>query len=99
MAGRATGGVGLLLGTIALRAGLDAWAERATGVARPLWHYLPLALLKDLLLAAAWPLPFFSSTVSWRANRLRITRRSRLVQLGGSAPVEPAPAAEQPLPA
>jgi len=90
-------GVALLLGTTAARAGLDAWAERTAGMARPLWHYLPLALLKDVLLAAAWPVPFFSSTVTWRTNRLRITRRSRLVALDGGAAVEPRLAAERPL--
>jgi ceramide glucosyltransferase len=91
-------GVVLVLGTIAARAGLDAWAERVTGVVRPVWHYLPLVALRDLLLAAAWPVPFLNSTVSWRANRLRITRRSRLVPLDASDLAESAPA-EQALPA
>jgi ceramide glucosyltransferase len=92
-------GLLLILGTIAAKACLDAWAERAAGVARPAWHYPALGVLKDLLLAVAWPVPFLNSAVSWRGNRLRITRRSRLVPLGGVVAVEPVGAAEQPLPA
>jgi ceramide glucosyltransferase len=91
-------GVLLLFGTIVARACLDAWAERATGVARPIWRYLPLVVLKDLLVAVVWPVPFLDSTVSWRANRLRVTRRTRLVALDAAGPAEPA-RASQPAPA
>jgi len=92
-------GLVLVFGTIAAKACLDAWVERTTGAARRGWHYLPLGVVKDLLLAAAWPVPFLGSTVSWRGNRLRITRRSRLVPADGGGAVETGPAAEQPLPA
>jgi ceramide glucosyltransferase len=58
---------------------LDAVAERALGVDRPLVVYPFLTFFKDLLTGCAWVVPFFSTSVTWRGNRLRIGPRTRLV--------------------
>ena len=60
---------------------LAASAERRAGVRRPLVHYPPLELLRALLTAAAWFVPFFSSTVSWRGDRLKVGPRTRLARI------------------
>lgn len=66
------GGVWLIASAIA------ASAERRAGVRRALILYPPLELARSLLAAAAWFVPFFSSTVSWRGDRLKIGPRTRL---------------------
>jgi ceramide glucosyltransferase len=53
--------------------------ERRLGVRRPLAHYPPLVLLRSLLAAVLWLVPFASSSLVWRGRRLRIGYRTLLV--------------------
>jgi ceramide glucosyltransferase len=57
-----------------------ASAERKAGVRRMLLFYPPLELLRGILTAVVWFVPFFSSTVSWRGDRLTIGPRTRLAR-------------------
>jgi ceramide glucosyltransferase len=54
-------------------------SERLLGVHRPLHHYPPMVILRGLLVAALWPVPFFSSKVVWRSRSFRIGARTLLV--------------------
>ncbi|HVN74826.1 MAG TPA: ceramide glucosyltransferase [Thermoanaerobaculaceae bacterium] len=63
---------------LAVKAAVNASAERAAGVKRPLALYPALTLLKDLLVGAAWAVPFASSTVAWRGRRFHIGHRTAL---------------------
>lgn len=45
------------------------------------WYHCLLAPFKDLLIFILWFVPFFSRRVSWRGNRFRIGRRTRLLPL------------------
>jgi len=54
-------------------------SERALDVRRPAWHYPALELLRGLAVSALWPVPWVSSSVSWRGNRRRIGPRTRFV--------------------
>lgn len=73
-------GAAALLGlTVALLAAAAAAGERRLGVRRPLLHYPPLAVLRALLVAVLWPLPFVSSTVHWRGRSFRIGSRTLLL--------------------
>jgi ceramide glucosyltransferase len=54
-------------------------AERRLGVRRSLFLYPMLVLVRALAVAAMWPVPLVSSSVSWRGRRFRITERTRLV--------------------
>jgi ceramide glucosyltransferase len=58
---------------------LDAVVERAVGVHRPLAVYPFLTFFKDTLIGCAWIVPFFSTSVTWRGNRLRIGPRTWLI--------------------
>jgi ceramide glucosyltransferase len=64
---------------------LTAWtmaSERLLGV-RTNRSLLPLAVVaRALAVAALWPVPFLSSTVEWRGRRLRIGRRTLLMDAG-----------------
>lgn len=77
-AGAAPLGLGLALAAWLARAALDAAAERALGVRRPLASYLPLALACEGLVALIWFAPFVRPTVTWRGNRFRIGPRTAL---------------------
>ena len=48
------------------------------GLSRPAWTYLFLELLLSTLRGVLWFFPFFSSTVVWRGNVLRLRERSRI---------------------
>jgi ceramide glucosyltransferase len=76
----------LLAAALVVKSGLDALAEHAIGVPRPLLHYPALTFAKDLLVGVAWLVPFFSTTVSWRGNRLRVGPRTLLVPLPTRTP-------------
>ena len=65
---------------------LDAMTERAIGVVRPLYRYPALTLAKDLLVGVVWLVPFFSTVVVWRGNRLRVGPRTLLVPVEVAAP-------------
>jgi ceramide glucosyltransferase len=72
--------MGIVFGAVWLAASaIAASAERRVGVRRPLWLYPPLELLRGILTAAVWFVPFISGTVNWRGDRLRVGPRTRLV--------------------
>ena len=68
----------LAVAVLAGKSALDAAAERAAGVRRPLVLYPALTLVKDLLVGTVWAVPFVSSTVAWRGHRFRIGPRTLL---------------------
>ena len=71
--------MGMVAGSIWMCASGIAWsAERKAGVRRLPFVYPPLELLRGILTAVVWFVPFFSSTVSWRGDRLKIGPRTRL---------------------
>lgn len=77
-------GVGFLASLAAMS--VMAWsAERRLGARRPAWAYPPLELLRSLMVALLWPVPFFSSRVVWRGHRLRIGARTFLEPLDGAS--------------
>ncbi len=57
--------------------------ERSLGIRRPPLLYPPLVVLRSLLAAVLWPVPFFSSRVVWRGRRFRIAARTLLVPDAG----------------
>jgi ceramide glucosyltransferase len=65
---------GILLAASAIAAS----AERRSGVKRPLLFYPALELLRGILAAVAWFVPFVSGTVTWRGDKLRVGPRTRL---------------------
>lgn len=69
----------LLAATVAARAAIDAVAERAAGVRRPLAVYPLLSAARDLVVGAAWAVPFVSSSVNWRGRTFTIGPRTLLV--------------------
>ena len=74
-----TAAMGAIAGSIFVAAcAVAISAERRIGIRRPLFHYPVLELLRGILTAAVWFVPFFSSTVSWRGDRLRVGPRTRL---------------------
>jgi ceramide glucosyltransferase len=60
-------------------------SERRAGVRRAPWLYPPLELLRSLLTTAGWFVPFFSSTVSWRGDKLKVGPRTRLEKINTPA--------------
>jgi ceramide glucosyltransferase len=77
----------LAVAVLAVKSSLDAAAERAAGVRRPLVLYPVLTLVKDLVIGAVWVVPFASSTVAWRGNRFRIGPRTVLSRDGAEPEV------------
>lgn len=71
---------GILLAASAIAAS----AERRAGVRRPLVAYPALELLRSVLTAVVWFVPFLSGTVTWRGDKLRIGPRTRLVHIPGA---------------
>jgi ceramide glucosyltransferase len=69
---------------------LDVAAERALGVRRPLALYPLLTLAREVLVGATWAVPWFTASVRWRGNTLRVGPRTLLVPLRVAA----TPAAE-----
>lgn len=65
--------------TLAVVSLLDAKTERSMGIRRPLAFYPLLELALALLKGVLWPVPFFSRTMVWRSNVIRIGRRSEIV--------------------
>src|SRR6185503_14680604 len=77
-----TGPMAVVAGSIWMCASGIAWsAERKAGVRRSLIAYPPLELLRGILTAVVWFVPFFSSTVSWRGDKLKIGPRTRLEKI------------------
>jgi ceramide glucosyltransferase len=80
------------------RIALDAAAERAAGLRRPLARLALLAPLRDLLAGALWPLAFLGDAVTWRGNRIRIGPRTRILPADPAPAVPAAPARPAPAP-
>jgi ceramide glucosyltransferase len=57
---------------------LNASTDRLLGLKHPAWTYPLLELLLSSLRGVLWVVPFFSSTVAWRGNVLKLTARSRI---------------------
>ena len=53
-------------------------SERLLGVRRQIFHYPFLVILRSLLVAAVWPVPFVSDTVEWRGREFHIGPRTLL---------------------
>ena len=53
-------------------------AERSSSVMRHPAAYIGLELVRGLTMLVLWPVPFFSTTVSWRGNALRVGKRTLL---------------------
>jgi ceramide glucosyltransferase len=75
----------LAAGVLVVKSAVDATAERAAGVRRPLLLYPALALVKDLLIGAVWAVPFASATVTWRGHLFRIGPRTLLRRDGAES--------------
>ncbi len=69
----------LLAAAVVARAAVDAVAERAAGVRRPLLVYPMLSAARDLIVGLVWAVPFVSSTVAWRGQTYAIGARTLLV--------------------
>lgn len=75
-------GTAILAATTLILVSAVAWTlERRLGVHRRTLAYPGLELLRALLVAALWPVPFVSSQVDWRGHRFRIGRRTLLEPL------------------
>ncbi|HXX94379.1 MAG TPA: glycosyltransferase, partial [Planctomycetota bacterium] len=80
---------GAVLATTAL---LDAAAERALGVRRPIFLYPVLELALSLARGIFWFVPLFSRTLVWRSNLIRIGPRSLIeIKEKAEASLEPEP--------
>jgi ceramide glucosyltransferase len=64
--------------TLAAVSVMNASTDRALGLRRSAWIYPLLELLLAGLRGVLWFVPFFSHTVSWRGNVLRLSARSRI---------------------
>jgi hypothetical protein len=53
-------------------------ADRLLGVRGPLLTRPLIEIGRAALLAVLWPVPYVSSSVTWRGRRYRIGRRTRL---------------------
>ena len=58
--------------------GLALASERRLGVRRSPLVYPALEVVRELVVAALWVVPFLSSSVHWRGRRLQIGERTRL---------------------
>ncbi len=70
--------VALVLSALCVKSGLDAAAERAAGIARPLVAYPFLTLAKDLLTGLVWVAPFVTTRLTWRGRSFDIGARTLL---------------------
>lgn len=68
--------VGVAAGITALRVAIDMAVARLLG-ARPGGNALWMLPLKELIIGAIWPAPFFTSRVNWRGNIIKVGRMSR----------------------
>jgi ceramide glucosyltransferase len=81
-------GLGALLAVVAAKSALDLASERAAGVLRSPLAYPLIVTAKDMMLGFTWIIPWFSSHVAWRGNRLHIGRRTVLEPVGDARWVE-----------
>jgi ceramide glucosyltransferase len=58
--------------------GVALASERLLGVRRQILHYPFLVIFRSLLVAAVWPVPFFSNSVEWRGREYHIGPRTLL---------------------
>ncbi len=68
----------LVLSALLIKSTLDAAAERAARIGRPLLTYPLLTLAKDLLTGLAWMAPFLSTRLTWRGHHFDIGARTLL---------------------
>jgi ceramide glucosyltransferase len=68
----------LAAATVVLLSVVAFESERALGVRRRAVVYPPLEILRGLAVGALWPVPFVSSSVTWRGTRYRVGRRTVL---------------------
>ncbi len=73
---------------LAATAGLDAAAERAVGVRRPLFLYPLLEFFLSVTRGLLWFVPLLSRTLVWRSNVIRIGPRSRIELKQSASPPE-----------
>ena len=73
------GSTALAVTTFVIVCATSVAAERRLGVRRSLIFYPMLVLIRAVAVAALWPVPLVSSSVSWRGRRFRITEGTRLV--------------------
>lgn len=85
----------LVLSALLIKSTLDAAAERAAGIARPLPAYPLLTLAKDLLTGLAWAVPFVSTRLTWRGHRFEIGARTLLSPVSAAATAVVGPASAQ----
>ncbi len=76
-------------------AAVAAAAEWRLGVTRPLPAYLLLEPLRQLLVTALWPLPWFDPHVTWRGRRYRVGPLTRVAPVGAGSLPEPASSGEE----
>lgn len=77
----------LALGALLAMSAIDLAAERSLGLKRPIWQYPFLELALSLVKGLLWIVPFFSSTVVWRGNALRIGPRTAIEPAAAEATV------------
>jgi ceramide glucosyltransferase len=66
------------LGVVALVAACGFVVERRLDIRRPLLAYPLLTVIRSMVVAVLWLVPFFSSTVEWRGRTYRIGHRTLL---------------------
>lgn len=70
--------VGLAVATLAVMSASSVAAGRLLNSRLSPLAVPAVELVRGLLLAVLWPVPYVSSSVSWRGNRLRVGRRTLL---------------------
>ena len=77
--------------TLGVTSALALGLERRLGIHRRALLYPGLELLRALLVAILWPVPFVSSTVDWRGQRFRVGPRTLLEPLADPPALLPEP--------
>jgi ceramide glucosyltransferase len=77
--------IALAAATVIVKTALDRAQGSSIGADLPSLSYL-LSPVKDLLIGVLWFVPLLSDSVSWRGNRYRIDRDSRLTPAPESGP-------------
>ncbi len=86
---RDLGSAALFAAAVAASSLIASFAERSAGVRRRALAYPVLVVGRDLLVGAAWIVPFLTRRVAWRGNRFVLGPRTLLVpdlQAGAVAP-------------
>jgi hypothetical protein len=75
----------MALGALAIVSLCGFIVERRLDIRRPLLAYPVLTMIRSMVVAVLWPVPFFSSTVAWRGRTYRIGHRTLLDSHGSLA--------------